>query len=117
MLGWNEYLNGVKVAEFAIGPPRVVTLFDPVTGEQTGTRAFTPDENLTADGMVASQAIIDNRATILASMAGADFTALQAIIAQTNADLRTDPSQEIKDIARVVRRIVRFITNEFSGTE
>jgi hypothetical protein len=46
-----------------------------------------------------------------------DMPAMQAIINQTNADIRTDPSQEIKDIARAIRRLDRKVQGLLDGTE
>jgi len=42
---------------------------------------------------------------------------MQAVIDQTNEQLRADPSQEIKDIARAVRRLIRMALDDYSGTE
>ena len=41
---------------------------------------------------------------------------MQGIIDQTNAELKTDPSQEIKDIARAVRRLDRKVARILDGT-
>jgi len=46
-----------------------------------------------------------------------DYAKMQAIEAQTNADIRADPSQEIKDLARAVRRLDRMALENFSGTD
>jgi len=56
-----------------------------------------------------------NRRTIEEAISQ-DLDAMQAIIAQTNADLRADPAQEIKDIARAIRRIDRMILGRFENT-
>ena len=42
---------------------------------------------------------------------------MQGIIAQTNAELRADPAQEIKAMARVIRRLTRIALNDFDGTD
>jgi hypothetical protein len=42
---------------------------------------------------------------------------MQAIKDQTNADLRADPSQEIKDLATAVRRLIKMSLNDFTEPE
>jgi hypothetical protein len=61
----------------------------------------------TAEELAAREAAA-NEAVITTGIA-ADLTVMAAIIAQTNADLKTDPSQEIKDLARAVRRLDRKV--------
>jgi hypothetical protein len=86
---------------------RTYTEWD-AAGVQTSQRAYTPAENAAADARAAAELLVSNEATITTGIAN-DLAVMQAIIAQTNADLKTDPSQEIKDIARAVRRLDRKV--------
>ena len=93
---------------------RTYTTYD-AEGVQTSTRAYTPEEDARADAEAAQRVEQANQQSIEVALGDALAT-LQAVIDQTNADLRTDPSQEIKDIARAVRRIIRLLTRRLDGT-
>ena len=58
-------------------------------------------EELQADAEQSNAETISNR------FLDTDLPAMLDIIDQTNADLRADPAQEIKAIARAIRRIIR----------
>ena len=45
------------------------------------------------------------------------LTNMQAILDQTNADIRTDPSQEIKDPARAVRLLIRMSLGKYDAAD
>lgn len=57
-----------------------------------------------------------NRGATVANLTN-DLVVMEAIRAQTNADLRNDPSQEIKDIARSMKRLIRVAINLNSVSE
>ena len=82
----------------------------------TLTRPYTAEENATADAEAVEATQTANKSTIETNLE-ADLAAMQAIKDQTNADLRADPSQEIKDIATAVRRLIRMAIDDYSGTE
>jgi hypothetical protein len=85
------------------------------SGVQISSRAYTGDEIAFATSYAASLTQDTNKSTIQTNLAS-DLAAMQAIIDQTNADLRTDPSQEIKDIARGMRRLIRMTLQNFDGS-
>lgn len=68
-------------------------------------------EELTDQAESANAVLIANK------IATVDLPAMQALIDQTNAALRDDPSQELKDIARAVRRLGRKVEGILDGTE
>ena len=79
-------------------------------------RPYTAAENARADVTAAGAVAETNRRTI-GQMLDQDFIDVQGVLAQTNAELRNDPSQEIKIIGRVVRRLIRETRGDFSGTD
>lgn len=93
---------------------RTYTAYD-ATGAQISTRPYTAAENAQADADAARLLAAANESTIETNLAS-DLAAMQAIINETNSDLRTDPSQEIKDIARAMRRTIRMALQQFDGT-
>lgn len=93
---------------------RIHTVWD-ATGAQLSTRPYTTAENAAADAAAQQQLLASNKSTVQTNLAQ-DLDAMQAIIDETNADLRTDPSQELKDIARAMRRSIRMALQQFDGT-
>lgn len=73
----------------------------------------TPEEVAVA---VTARTEAANKKTVEQKLA-TKLESMQTILDQTNADLRTDPSQEIKELARAVRLIVRIITDQLDGVE
>ena len=69
------------------------------------------------EGELEAEAITANDEEISNKIETVDMPAMQAIIDQTNANLRADPSQELKDIARAVRRLDRKMQLLLDGTE
>ncbi len=95
---------------------RLATVYD-TQGQQVGEpRPYTAEENAAADAAAAAEQADSNKRTITEALAE-DFTAMQDIIAQTNADLRADPAQEIKALARAMRRQIRIARGDYTGTE
>ena len=85
-------------------------------GSITSERPYTADENAQADATGAHATQTANKSEIETNLEE-DLDAMQAVIDQTNEQLRADPSQEIKDIARAVRRLIRMALDDYSGTE
>lgn len=108
------YTNGV-LRERWDDSTRTYTTWD-AGGVQTSTRPYTAQENARADADATQAAQDTNRRTI-GQMLDQDFIDVQGVLAQTNADLRADPSQEIKIIGRVVRRLIRAERGDFTGTD
>ena len=79
-------------------------------------RPYNSEENARADASLSQAMVEQNKVTVQQNLA-ADLTEMQNILAQTNATLRDDPSQEIKSIARAVRRLTRAALGDYSGTE
>lgn len=96
--------------------PRTYTSWN-AAGAQTSTRPFTSEENARADAEAAAVAASANGATVGSRISTVDMPAMQAIIDQALADLRADPSQEIKDLARAVRRLDRKVLGILDGTD
>jgi len=94
---------------------RMYTWWDAL-GIQMGTRPFTAEENARVDETAAQVQQEQNKSTIETNLQQ-DYLNMQAIEAQTNADLRADPSQELKDIARAVRRLSRMALENYDGTD
>jgi hypothetical protein len=108
--GWLPVTDVARPADTATDTfDRSVTLVGGVPTVTWTARPWTVEE-LAARTAAANEAVID---TGLA----ADIAVMAAIIAQTNADLKTDPSQEIKDIARAVRRLDRKVTRLLDSTD
>lgn len=99
-----------------IGPPRTYTRWD-AAGVQTMQRPYTTVENARADADAAAALAAVNGSTIGSRISTVDMPAMQAIIDQTLADLRADPSQEMKDLARAVRRLDRKVQGILDGTD
>ena len=94
---------------------RIATEYD-AEGALVGERPYTAEENARAEQNAANETAETNKSTVETNLE-ADLAAMQAIIDQTNADLRADPSQEIKEIARAVRRLIRSALDDYSGAE
>jgi len=108
--GWLPVTDVAKPANTATDTyDRSVILVDDIPTVTWTIRPWTAEE-------LTSQTESVNDATISTNLQ-ADLTALQAIIDTTNADLRTDPSQEIKDLARVARRLIRKVERLLDGTD
>ena len=95
---------------------RIANEYEPGGVVLIQTRPFTAEENATADAMLVQDQHTANKSTIETNLEQ-DYLAMQAIEAQSNADLRADPSQEIKQIARAVRRLTRLALENYSGTD
>ena len=94
---------------------RTYTAWDDA-GTQTEQRPYTAAENAAADEDAVAATQTANKSTIETNLSE-DLDAMQAVIDQDNAMLRDDPAQEIKDIARAVRRLIRMALDDFTGTE
>jgi hypothetical protein len=108
------YQDGVLREEWN-DATRTYTAWD-ANGVVTDERPYTTDENAAADARAATDQQAQNKSTIEANLEQ-DYLNMQDIEAQSNADLRADPSQEIKDIARAVRRLTRMALENYSGTD
>jgi hypothetical protein len=86
-------------------------------GAQTSSRPYTAEENARADAEATAAAEAANDEEIGDKIETVDMPAMQGIIDQTNANLRADPSQELKDIAKAVRRLDRKVQRLLDGTE
>jgi hypothetical protein len=95
---------------------RTYTLYDE-EGAEWSTRPYTPEENARATAEAAAAGQAANEATIGNKIETVDMPAMAAILAQTNAAIRSDPSQEIKDLATAVRRLDRKVQHLLDGTE
>lgn len=95
--------------------PRTVTFWDE-NGVLIETRPYTPEENAQADAEAVQTQQEGNKSTVETNLEQ-DYLNMQAIKAQTNADLRADPSQEIKQIADAVRRLTRMALEDFTGVD
>jgi len=94
---------------------RIATEYD-AEGALIGERPYTAEENARAEQNIANEQAVENKTTVEINLEE-DLAAMQAILDQTNAELRADPSQEIKSIAKAVRRLIRSALDDYSGTE
>jgi hypothetical protein len=94
---------------------RIATEYD-VNDELIGERSYTEDENLRADKNAVVINEQENKSTIEVNLE-ADLAKMQAIKDQANADLRADPSQEIKELAVAVRRLIKMQLEDFETAE
>jgi methionine synthase II (cobalamin-independent) len=95
---------------------RTVDTLD-IDGNVLSTRPYSDEENAAADAAAVAQGEAANDTEIGTKIETVDMPAMQAILDQTNADLRADPSQELKDIAKAVRRLDRKVQKLLDGTE
>lgn len=109
-----NFINGV-LRERWNDTTRTYTAWN-ASGVQTSTRPYTTAENTAADAAAATALLSANQGTIRQNLI-ADQVAMQAIIDDTNANIRSDPSQEIKSLSRAVRRLTRLTLNDYSGTD
>jgi transcriptional regulator of met regulon len=80
-------------------------------------RPYTVEENAEQDAIdTTNESHAANKSTIEINLE-ADLAAMQAIKDQTNADLRADPSQEIKEIAVAIRRLIKMELEKFEEPE
>jgi hypothetical protein len=108
--GWLPVTDVPKPADTATDTfDRSVTLVAGVPTVTWTQRPWTVEE-------LAARTEAANEVTITTGIA-ADLAVMAAIIAQTNADLKTDPSQEIKDLARAVRRLDRKVARILDATD
>jgi predicted DNA-binding transcriptional regulator YafY len=110
---WNDTLAAIPDPPRANIPARSVRFYD-AAGGVLQTRAFTPEEVAAADAAAAAAQAAANAKAVDDAL-GAAMAALQAIIGQANADIRTDPSQEIKDIAQVLKRVIRAVRRQYDA--
>ena len=90
------------------------TYTDHRTGE---SRPYNDDENAAADVRAALALAEASSAATSSKLITRDFPAMQDILSQTNAEIRSDPSQEIKDLARAVRRLTRRVEKLLDGSD
>lgn len=110
---WVYYTDTAKtLLDYAT---RMATTYD-LSDVVIGSRPFTAEENALADEYYTAQTEASNKSTIETNIEQ-DYAKMQAIEAQTNADLRADPSQEIKDLARAVRRLDRMALENYNGVD
>lgn len=113
------WIGGVRRELWDNDGARKYTTWDQ-NGVQTFQRDYTAEENAQADADAAAETAEaeqkSNKSTIQTNLEQ-DYLNMQAIKAQTNADLRADPSQEIKQIADAVRRLTRMALEDYSGTD
>ena len=107
--GWQEVVDVPRPSDTTSDWTKTVELVEGVPTEVWVVRPWTLEE-------LASQAASANQKTIEEKLAN-KLADMKAILDQTNADLRTDPSQEIKDLARAVRLLVRLQTGQLEGTD
>ena len=86
-------------------------------GTVVSTRPYTAEENTAADVRAEGYEQAANDGEIGDKIETVDMPAMQAILDQTNADLRADPSQELKAIAKAIRRLDRKVQKILDGTE
>lgn len=94
---------------------RTYTAWD-AAGVQTTSRPYNAAENARANDGTQEVTETTNKSSIQANLQ-ADLAAMQAIIDQTNASLRTDPAPAIKAIARNNRRLTKMALRDFSTAE
>ena len=82
---------------------------------QPQVRPYNASENENADRAIAAARDAQTEAAISQALADA-LAALQAIIDDTNANINTNPAARIKDLSRVLRRVIRLQTRRFDGT-
>jgi hypothetical protein len=108
--GWLPVTDTERPADTATDTfDRSVTLVAGVPTVTWTQRPWTVEE-------LAARTEAANEVTITTGIA-ADLAVMAAIIAQTNADLKTDPSQEIKDLARAIRRLDRKVARILDATD
>lgn len=95
---------------------RIASEYEPGGTVLIQERPYTEDENARADGVVQAGEHAENKSTIETNLE-ADLALMQAIKDQSNADLRADPSQELKDLAVAVRRLIKMALEDFSEAE
>ena len=94
---------------------RTYTAFN-ASGVQTSTRPYTAAENAAADGGIAQTSASTNQKSIL-QLLNDTLPTLQTITDTTNANMSGNTAAAaIKDEARALRRIIRILTNNLSGT-
>lgn len=94
---------------------RTYTRWD-AAGVQVEQRPYTTAENAAADASAAAETLAANEKSISTKLAN-DMAAMQAILDQTNADLNAGPAQELKDLAKAVRRLIRKVERILDDTE
>jgi hypothetical protein len=95
--------------------PRVVTFYD-AAGVQTSQRQYTTTENAFVAAAAAAALATSNAATIRQLLTDT-LPALDTITNTTNANMSGNTAAAaIKDEARALRRIIRLLTNNLSGT-
>ena len=107
--GWQEVVDVPRPSDTTNDWAKTVELVEGVPTEVWVVRPWTVEE-LTSQAASANQKTIEQKlATRLGDM--------QAILDQTNAAIRTDPSQEVKDLARAVRLLTRLQLNQYDGVD
>lgn len=105
-----NYEDGVLVEEW---DDETRTYTDHRTGE---SRPYSEAENARADASQGMAQAATNSAQITSDLDQA-LTDLQVIIDTDNSVINDNPAGEIKDIARVVKKIVRKVNERFEATE
>lgn len=113
-MSWQRFDGDGTLTEHGADGSRTVTDY---TTDPPTVRPYTAEENAAADAAAAQAALAANLETIGGRMVTEDMPAMAAILAQTNAAIRTDPSQEIKELARACRRLQRHVLQLLDGTE
>lgn len=114
-MAWHIGIDG-SAPEYHDDTTRVVTIYGQ-DGLVTSTRPYTEAENLDADLRASIDTESANQVDVENKIDTVDLPAMQAILDQTNAQLREDPSQEIKAIARAVRRLARNAIRRYDSAE
>lgn len=109
-----RFTNGV-LTYAANDETRTVMTYDE-NGNVTSTVPYDDAQNVAADAAEAQQLLEENATEIGNKLTTVDMVAMQAILNQTNADLRADPSQELKQLATATRRLIRKVNALLDGT-
>lgn len=112
---WNDLATTQADGTAQPIPARSVRFYT-AGGAVQSTRAYTAPENVEADVRQAGRTKATNESTLRANIVS-DLAAMQAIKADTNANINTNPAQRLKDIAVAVRRLERIALGDFSGTD
>ena len=107
--GWQKVVNVPRPSDTTSDWTKTVELVEGVPTEVWVVSPWAVEE-------LASQAASANQKTIEQKLA-TKLENMQAILDQTNAAIRTDPSQEVKDLARAVRLLTRLQLSQYDGAD
>lgn len=108
------YSDGALIEEWDDGT-RTYTRWDD-TGAVVETRPYTPEENADADARTQADTESANADEVTSDLDQA-LIDLQAVIDSDNSTINQNPAGEIKDTARVVKKIIRKLNERFEDTE